>query len=78
MISESMDRELPLSQRLGIRFHLMMCKLCTRYQRQLLFIRETLWADRESREKDATSPGLSSEGRKRIQKSLLGKTKKSD
>jgi len=70
MISESMDRKLSLSQRMGIRFHLMMCKLCTRYQKQLLFIREAL--------RPSTSSGLSSEGRNRIRKNLLDKTKNSD
>lgn len=73
-ISESMDRQLPLSQRMGIRFHLMMCKLCTRYQKQLLFIRETLRYDADSRGGSATSSRLSDEGRRRIKKNLLENT----
>lgn len=77
MISESMDRQLSLSQRMGIRFHLMMCKLCTRYQKQLLFIRETLRLGGKPREEDSTLPGLSHEARKRIRKNILDKTKDS-
>jgi len=69
-----MDRKLPLSQRMGIRFHLMMCKLCDRYQKQLHFIRETLRADDGSKESSAPSCELSSEGRKRIKKNLLEET----
>ncbi len=40
LVSEAMDRKLPLSRRMGIRFHLMMCKLCSRYERQLKKLRE--------------------------------------
>ena len=76
MISESMDRKLSLSQRIGIRFHLMMCKLCTRYQKQLLFMREVLHSSRESSESNTASSGLSPEGRKRIKSDLLEKTEK--
>ncbi len=36
--SESLDRKLTLKERIGLQFHLMMCKLCTRYVRQLKFM----------------------------------------
>lgn len=36
MVSESLDRKLPIAQRMGIRMHLFMCKFCTRFRRQLL------------------------------------------
>jgi hypothetical protein len=38
LLSRSMDKKLPLSTRLGIKFHLMMCKFCRRYEKQLLII----------------------------------------
>ena len=41
-VSDSMDRDLPLFHRLGIRIHLLMCKLCSRYRRQLLLIRDAI------------------------------------
>jgi len=39
-VSESMDHRLPLYQRMLIRMHLLMCKYCTRFRRQLLLMRE--------------------------------------
>ncbi len=53
LVSESLDRKLPLYQRIGVRVHLLMCKFCRRFQQQLILIRETiraesLYADTES------------------------------
>jgi len=42
LVSESMDRSLPFGKRIGVRLHLLMCKFCARYERQLLLIRETV------------------------------------
>jgi hypothetical protein len=42
MVSGSLDRALPIYQRMGIRIHLMMCKFCTRYRRQLLILSEAI------------------------------------
>ena len=42
MVSESLDRKLPLHQRMGIRIHLLMCKFCSRYRKQLLILREAM------------------------------------
>lgn len=42
LVSLSLDRALPLHQRLGIRLHLMMCKLCKQNFRQLLDLRQTI------------------------------------
>lgn len=41
LLSESMDHSLPLGKRIGVRLHLIICKWCARYERQLLLIRET-------------------------------------
>jgi hypothetical protein len=41
-VSESMDRKLAVSQRVGIRIHLMMCRFCSRYKRQIFLLRKTL------------------------------------
>ena len=40
IVSESMDRVLPMHHRVLIRMHLLMCKYCARFRRQLLIIRE--------------------------------------
>ena len=41
LISESLDRKLSLSERLSIKLHTMRCDLCSRYSRQLRFIKNT-------------------------------------
>ena len=35
LVSQSLDRRLPLHQRIGIRLHLMMCVHCRRFRRQI-------------------------------------------
>lgn len=42
LISRSMDEKLPVWVRLGIKFHLMMCHLCSNYKDQLYFIRNAV------------------------------------
>jgi len=42
LASEALDRKLTLKERIGLRFHLMMCKLCTRYVRQLKFVHQAI------------------------------------
>lgn len=40
LMSQRMDRDLPLNQRIGLRFHLMMCSGCRNYNRQMQFLRQ--------------------------------------
>jgi len=42
LVSMSMDERLTLYQRTGLRLHLLMCRYCTRYRRQLFFLRELM------------------------------------
>ncbi len=65
LASESLDRKLSLKERIGLRFHLMMCKLCTRYVRQLKFMHQACSGMDEIRGK---GPGdrLSEDARDRI------------
>ncbi len=42
LVSASLDRDLSFSRRLGVRFHLMMCKPCALYERQLKSLRTIL------------------------------------
>lgn len=74
LISDSMDRSLPLGKRIGVRLHLMMCRFCARYERQLLLIRDTV---RRIAAPPDDPPAifpetLSPEARERIRKSLVG------
>ncbi len=73
MISKSMDRKLTLYQRMGIRFHLMMCALCRRYQQQLLFIRSVL--RRNGGTDDINCQSLPADARERIEKKLTDEIK---
>lgn len=69
-ISDSMDRNLPFHHRMFIRIHLMMCKYCARFKKQLLMLRKLSRLETSSGE-DSTPPiVLSMEARKRIKKSL--------
>jgi predicted anti-sigma-YlaC factor YlaD len=40
LMSQGMDRELGLSQRMSLRFHLMMCGGCRNFNRQIAFLRQ--------------------------------------
>ncbi len=42
IISASLDRKLPLHQRIGVRIHLLMCKFCARYKKQIYSLRSIL------------------------------------
>jgi len=72
LISESMDASLPVGQRIGMRLHLLMCKFCSRYERQLLLIRETVRRLVATEDGPGESHGesLSEEAKGRIRKSL--------
>ncbi len=72
LVSESMDRSLPLGTRMGVRLHLLMCRFCARYERQLRLIRETARHLAASGKKPGAQSGdaLSEEARERIRKFL--------
>ena len=71
-VSQSMDRSLPLLERMGIRFHIMMCNICARYRKQLLFLRKTLRFN-ENREDEAEPVvPLPDDARARMKKRLAG------
>jgi hypothetical protein len=73
LVSESLDRKLPLRQRFGIRVHFMMCKLCPEAKRQMLFIRQAM--RRITLESTEPEPdiSLSPEARERIKRTLKQK-----
>jgi len=51
LVSESMDHKLSPGRRLGVRFHLLMCRHCARYKKQLHFIRRLI-SDQSSKLND--------------------------
>jgi hypothetical protein len=40
LVSEAMDRDLRFRQRFSMRLHLFMCSLCSRFRRQIEFLRD--------------------------------------
>lgn len=72
LLSESLDRGLPLSRRLALRMHLLMCKYCSRFRRQALFLRETVRRLRNQIEQEdiQTPRTLPPETRRRIKRRL--------
>ena len=69
LASEALDRKLTLKERIGLRFHLMMCKLCTRYVRQLKFMHHASSAEDENHVK-GSGVRLSETARDRIRNQL--------
>ena len=69
LASEALDRKLTLKERIGLRFHLMMCKLCTRYVRQLKFMHHAC-SGMDENQVTATDPRLSETARNRIRNQL--------
>lgn len=69
-VSQSMDSSLSLHHRLAIRFHLMMCRYCARFRRQMMMLR-TLSRDIDDDSIPSDTPAtLSNEARERIKKTL--------
>jgi hypothetical protein len=67
--SEALDRPLSFRRRLGLRIHLLLCKWCRRYGRQLTFLRR---AAREHPDEivESLPQTLSVEARERIKRRL--------
>ena len=76
MVSESLDRKLPLHQRMGIRVHLFMCKFCSRYRKQLLLLREAMRLKERYVEDKGSPITLPPEARERIKRSFINSLNK--
>jgi len=72
LISESKDRSLSLRTRIGLRFHLVMCGLCTKYHRNLDVLSRLSKRAGEA-VMNASSAGLSADAKKRMKERLSGK-----
>lgn len=71
LISDAMDRRLSRWERLSLGWHLLVCRLCKRYQRQLMLIRIVLKS--QARVPDAATeanPSLSPDARERIRQAI--------
>ena len=65
-----MDRTLPFQQRMFIRIHILMCKYCLRFRRQLLMLRDAARKIDLSPEAVDSALGLSHEAQDRMKKAI--------
>jgi len=65
LVTQSLDRRLTWTERVGMRIHLAVCDNCTRFMKQMRMIRE--WLNTED---EAVQPGLRDESRRRIAQKL--------
>jgi|ERR1051325_4872904 hypothetical protein len=72
--SEALDHSLPASTRAGLWLHLLICKWCRRYGKQIRFLRHS--AHEHHEELTAASPQkLSDEARERMKRKLHAEQK---
>ncbi len=69
-VSESMDHNLPLYERMLIWMHLLMCKYCTRFRRQIMMLRELCRSHRLDETFLDPAVDLSPDARERIRQAL--------
>ncbi len=65
LASESLDRDLSLRERVGVRFHKIICAWCVRYDGQIRQVREELCKNAEDFE-DTRDASLSEESKARM------------
>ena len=72
LVSEQKDRKLPFHRRIGMRFHLGMCKMCRLYRRQLEMLSRisSRAGEMELSASGPSGPGLSEPAKERIRKHL--------
>jgi len=66
LVSQEIDRRLPWKVHLEIKMHLLMCKNCHRYAKQVKFMHSEL----SNIEQNLNAISLSTEAKERIQQSL--------
>lgn len=68
LVSDSCERTLSPIERLRLKLHLLMCRLCRRYEREVRFMQELL--NRLQQDAPGTDARLSDADRERIRKAL--------
>src|SRR5258708_39433541 len=67
--TEALDGKLPLRQRFGLRVHLLLCKWCRRYGKQITFLRNAAHGHPDEMAEPVPQK-LSGEARERIRQKL--------
>ena len=71
--SDALDRPLSLPKRFGLHLHLLVCKWCRRYGKQVRFLRQAV-QDHPDEVNEASPRTLSPEARERLKRSLHRET----
>ena len=71
-VSQSLDAALPFHHRMAVRMHLLMCRYCARFRRQLIMLRKASRLMDDEPSTDETTATLSNESKERIKKALRG------
>jgi len=69
-VSLSMDASLPVHHRMMITMHLLMCKYCNRFRKQLMILRNAIRLEKRPEDDPAQPGSLSNATRERIKKAL--------
>jgi hypothetical protein len=75
LLSESLDRDLPWQQRVSLRLHLLMCSLCSRFRRHMLFLRDAARVFAAEADELPSHVRLSPHARQRIKLALRRETR---
>ncbi|MFQ5487204.1 MAG: zf-HC2 domain-containing protein [Gammaproteobacteria bacterium] len=67
LVSQSLDRQLSLRERLGVRLHLVVCSMCRRYRKQITFISQ---ATRQLLGRHSPTTALKPGARERIEEAI--------
>jgi hypothetical protein len=70
MVSESMDRKIPLHRRMLMTAHLFMCRHCNRFKKQLLILKNAAGLEDIHEDDLGCAPSLSKETRERIKRAM--------
>jgi hypothetical protein len=70
LVSESLDRDLSILQRMGIRIHFLMCKYCPRIKDQFYFLRDAMHSHAAQRVETDPSVTLPPHVKEKIKRSL--------
>ena len=72
--SEALDHQLSFRQRLGLRLHLVLCKWCRRYGKQIAFVRHAAHSHPDEMAKTVPQQ-LSGEARERLREKIRAEFK---
>ena len=74
LMSQSLDRKLTFGQKIGLKIHLSMCKLCSRHKKQMSFLQQLFSRNAEESADLHQSLNLSDEKKEEIKENIRKET----